>query len=364
MIRITTLLVSIASCISLHAQNVGIGTTAPRFPMSFPASNGQKISVYDDGNPAGLNFGIGMFSHQTMQIHSATSGDDIAFGYGSATNFMELLRIKGNGNVGINNTNPSEKLDVNGNINITGTIKVNGTDGAANQVLMKNSTGNLAWGSASKYNNMRLYQTNATFVIPAGVTSILIEMWGAGGGGSSGGGGGSGSYLIGELAVTPGQFLDIQIGAGGRCGALSTSGVAENGGFTSILLGGTQQVLLWGGGGATATQPGFGAGASAAFNGSVFLYGESGMTTEESYQQSNATTFLKATRFGRGGIPPHCIYSSENYHGYELRDIGTNIILKTIFGSAVAFGGGGCGLNHVNATPAPSGANGAVLLRW
>ena len=40
-------------------------------------------------------------------------------------------------NVGINNPNPNEKLDVNGNINVTGTIKANGSAGSPNQVLKR-----------------------------------------------------------------------------------------------------------------------------------------------------------------------------------------------------------------------------------
>lgn len=35
-------------------------------------------------------------------------------------------------NVGVGITNPAERLDVNGNINVTGTIKANGVDGTAN----------------------------------------------------------------------------------------------------------------------------------------------------------------------------------------------------------------------------------------
>jgi hypothetical protein len=35
-------------------------------------------------------------------------------------------------NVGVGITNPAEQLDVNGNINVTGTIKANGVDGTAN----------------------------------------------------------------------------------------------------------------------------------------------------------------------------------------------------------------------------------------
>lgn len=51
-------------------------------------------------------------------------------------------------NVGINNPNPNEKLDVNGNINVTGTIKANGAAGSPNQVLMKDNGGNMVWSNS------------------------------------------------------------------------------------------------------------------------------------------------------------------------------------------------------------------------
>jgi Protein of unknown function (DUF1566) len=51
-------------------------------------------------------------------------------------------------NVGIGSPAPTEKLDVTGNINVTGTIKANGVAGTAGQVLK--STGSaMAWENAS-----------------------------------------------------------------------------------------------------------------------------------------------------------------------------------------------------------------------
>lgn len=50
-------------------------------------------------------------------------------------------------NVGVGTTTPAEKLDINGNMNITGTIKINGTDGTANQFLRKDNSGVLGWGN-------------------------------------------------------------------------------------------------------------------------------------------------------------------------------------------------------------------------
>ena len=73
--------------------------------------------MYDDGNPSQLNFGIGVFSGQLLQIHSATSGDDIAFGYGNSASFTERMRIKGNGNIGVGTASPATKLDIAGGNN-------------------------------------------------------------------------------------------------------------------------------------------------------------------------------------------------------------------------------------------------------
>ena len=106
----------------LKNGNTGIGNSSPRFPLSFNDASGDKISLYDDGNPAQLNFGIGVFSGQLLQIHSATSGDDIAFGTGNSASFTESMRVRGNGNVGIGTQAPSQKLHVVGNILATGTI--------------------------------------------------------------------------------------------------------------------------------------------------------------------------------------------------------------------------------------------------
>ncbi len=58
-------------------------------------------------------------------------------------------------NVGIGNPTPTEKLDVTGNINVTGTIKANGVDGSANQVLAKNASNNMAWVNTAHANNTR-----------------------------------------------------------------------------------------------------------------------------------------------------------------------------------------------------------------
>jgi hypothetical protein len=75
--------------IACIAQNVGIGTTTPGFPLNFANTTGDKISLY--GN-TGSHFGFGIQS-SLLQIHTDAAISNIAFGYGSSNNFTERMRI-------------------------------------------------------------------------------------------------------------------------------------------------------------------------------------------------------------------------------------------------------------------------------
>jgi hypothetical protein len=87
--------------------NVGIGINSPDAPLSFANSTGKKISFSSSG--ASNQFGMGVQSN-LLQIYGDAAGSDIAFGYGTSTSFIERMRIRGNGNVGIGVTNPSAPL--------------------------------------------------------------------------------------------------------------------------------------------------------------------------------------------------------------------------------------------------------------
>ncbi|MDX5467881.1 MAG: T9SS type A sorting domain-containing protein [Cyclobacteriaceae bacterium] len=56
---------------------------------------------------------------------------------------------------------------------------------------------------------------NGTFVVPANIYSITIEVYGGGGAGDNGGGGGGGYSIRQNIPVTPGEPLGIFIGQGG-----------------------------------------------------------------------------------------------------------------------------------------------------
>ena len=63
-------------------------------------------------------------------------------------------------NVGIGTNQPTEILDVRGNVNISGTLKANGVVGSSGQLLSIANNGNLAWSDMSVYKNVKVFYNN------------------------------------------------------------------------------------------------------------------------------------------------------------------------------------------------------------
>jgi hypothetical protein len=106
------------------------------------------------------------------------------------------------------------------------------------------------------------------WVVPAGVTSILVEVWGAQGEDNPFRVGGKGGYATGTLATTPGQTLAVFVGTragfngGGNCYAPPEDG-GMGGGGSDVRQGGSalaNRVIIAGGGGGSATFGSGGAG--------------------------------------------------------------------------------------------------------
>lgn len=82
------------------------------------------------------------------------------------------------------------------------------------------------------------FTTSGSWQAPVGVTSVLVEAWGAGGGGGGtgsttgdAGGGGGGAYASATVSVTPGNNYSYTVGIGGAAGT-STSDPGDAGGFS------------------------------------------------------------------------------------------------------------------------------------
>ncbi|MFN8284306.1 MAG: tail fiber domain-containing protein [Chitinophagales bacterium] len=102
--------------------NVGIGTVAPNAPLQFGnfVSN-RKIVFYEASNNDHQFNGFGL-NPGVLRFQVNNTGDDFVYFAGtSSTTSNEVMRIKGNGNVGIG-VAPTQKLHVAGNGLFTGTV--------------------------------------------------------------------------------------------------------------------------------------------------------------------------------------------------------------------------------------------------
>ncbi len=85
------------------------GNVLPFAPLTFANNVGNKIAIY--GNAATAHYGLGV-QPSLMQVHTSNALADIAFGYGSSSNFTENVRMKGDGKVGINTATPIDMFTV------------------------------------------------------------------------------------------------------------------------------------------------------------------------------------------------------------------------------------------------------------
>ena len=171
------------------SQNVGIGTTLPTGKLQVnhrSTSLHPSIVIFDSSTSSAgkikfLNAGGNRFWQINALVNNAIpSGHYMDI----VTDSLWIMTLRGNGNVGINNsapaykldvigdgningilrvsdrlglgvTSPTEKLDVNGNINLNGVLKINGSAGTAGQVFTSNGTGDPQWKNAAYSNNSR-----------------------------------------------------------------------------------------------------------------------------------------------------------------------------------------------------------------
>ncbi len=161
-----------------------------------------------------------------------------------------------NGNVGIGTVAPTAKLEV------AGQIKITGGNPGANKVLTSDASGLATWqtstggGGVVAPHGKQRFTSSGTFTVPAGVTKVWVSMSGGGGGGSDGyfdgaGGGGGGAHAViaQQVSVSGGEGIIITVGTGGGAGAsggtssfgsyISTPGGSAGGSRNAGGIGGT-----------------------------------------------------------------------------------------------------------------------------
>jgi hypothetical protein len=207
------------------------------------------------------------------------------------------------------------------------------------------------------------FTSSGNFTVPAGVTSIVVECWGAGGGGSNRGGaagaGGGGAYTSGTLTgLVPGSTIVITVGTGG--------GVGSNGGQSIVST-----IIANGGSSVNNSRNGGAGGAASAIGGDViasFSGGAGGNARANTGGADNegggggggsATSSANGGAGGNGTATGGTGGTGDGAGGSGADGDGTP---DAVIGSEPGGGGGGRGENAASASKA--GANGQVIITW
>jgi len=359
---------------------VGINKTNPEASLDVNSTLGQMailnggdqmyISLVEQGNYRGY---IGSYWGNTEDVDFGTHGSNPTGNLHLVTAGDPRLTVTPIGNVGIGTQTPAEKLDVSGNINVTQTIKANGVAGQPGQVLSLNSNGNIAWADFNEFKNHRTFgwQPDAiNWIVPAGVTRIMIEGWGGGGGGSFMGSGGGSGYVCGWFSVVAGNYVSFVIGKGGY-GGNGNSEAIDGGATTIYILTSTiTEIIVAYGGGKSGYFNSNGVaymgkgGAFAAGSKGIGKYGEDGQPNRIEYIQSNATTFLEATIGGKGGNAGNTLNTGAT-GGYRLYNPSNFTQIREVLPGQAGFISGGGGAGHYISTEVNcAGGSGMVIIHY
>ncbi|MFT0892740.1 hypothetical protein [Pseudochelatococcus sp. G4_1912] len=188
---------------------------------------------------------------------------------------------------------------------------------------------------------LHIMTVSGNFTVPSGVSSIDVQLWGAGGGGGgvgtvgqSAGGGGGGGYCRARLAVTPGQVIAATVGAGGYS---NPGGGGANGGNTTFGA-----LVANGGGGGGSNPVGSGGAGGSATGGGINISG--------GYGGSGSGNIVGGAHGGNGG-------------GTAFGGAGGAVTTYT-GGPGQSPGGGGAGGGGGNTNAGGSGAQGMIIIRY
>ena len=104
-------------------ERVGIGTTSPARPLEVDGGSLGVAATFKSNNATGGISLMGSSTTDDTRVRIGAEGNDLRL----FSNNLERVRIASSGNVGINDTTPSYKLDVNGDINSQTDVLVSGT---------------------------------------------------------------------------------------------------------------------------------------------------------------------------------------------------------------------------------------------
>ena len=129
---------------------IGLGTSTPNAQLQFDnAALNRKLVLYEDANDDHQYYGFGINSSALRYQVGGTLASHIFYAATGSAASNELMRIQGDGNVGIGTNSPTTKLEVAGNTKTTSlevsNLLVTGGFPAVGSVLTSDATGNATW---------------------------------------------------------------------------------------------------------------------------------------------------------------------------------------------------------------------------
>ncbi len=98
---------------------IGIGTTQPNAQLQFANNlDYRKMVIHERANNSNQYVGLGFISNEFVYQTSATAEDHVFYTATGPAGSRQLMRINGNGNVGIGTGDAEYRLDVNGRMRI------------------------------------------------------------------------------------------------------------------------------------------------------------------------------------------------------------------------------------------------------
>ena len=246
------------------AGNVGIGTSGALTPLSItPTAAGAKLTLYDNNGDATNHIGFGVSNSQLNYHVFNTTNDHVFYAGGKNGNGTELLRLKGNGQVGIGpaGPNPAAALDISSTTRgllpprltqtqrdaMTSTGQPGGAALGAGQAglqIFNTSTGAMnVWDGATWTGLLGALSApgagpttlssagSSSYLVPAGVFRLrVVAIGGVGGSGDASRIHARGTQVTATLAVTPGETLEVRVAGNGADGANAAGGYNGGGG--------------------------------------------------------------------------------------------------------------------------------------
>ena len=165
MMKLSILTICIVISANAVSQNVGIGLSNPQAPLHISSTSPEILRLdgtfpYISFLDAGVYRGYLWHDGAEMVLGSSTNQPVLI-----SPDYNDFAYFTTNGRLGLGTSIPTEVLDVHGNINATGLIKLNNSAGIAGQVMTSNGTGNPTWKNSAFSNNTRfgvVFNSNST----------------------------------------------------------------------------------------------------------------------------------------------------------------------------------------------------------